>query len=228
MIYSPYEKEIWDYLVNKIGNEIGVAALMGNLYAESSLIYGRLQSDFTATYAPSKAFTQELNAGNISENDFVYTKYYTYNGTTYGPAYGLAQWDYSPRRQNYWNFFHDWNMSAGGARFELDFLWWELSNDYVNVLNTLQNATSIRAASDVVLAQFENPADQSESVKQTRAQFGTNIYNEYSGTPIDPDPPSPDPPYYPAVNASWAAVLYYITRRRNDTFYARSKRGFKK
>lgn len=201
---------------------------MGNLYAESSLIYGRLQADFTATYAPSKAFTQELNAGSISEYAFVTTKYYTYSGHTYGPAYGLAQWDYSPRRQNYWNFFHQWNMQAGSARFELDFLWWELSNEYTGVLSTLQNATSIRAASDVVLAQFENPADQSESVKQTRATYGTNIYNEYSGTPIDPDPPDPDPPYYPAVSAPWAAVLYYITRRRNNTFYARSKRGFKK
>lgn len=227
MIYSPYEKEIWDYLVSKIGNEIGVAALMGNLYAESSLIYGRLQSDFTATYAPSKSFTQALNTGDISQYDFVTTKYYTYNGTTYGPAYGLAQWDYSPRRQNYWNLFHQWDMQAGSAQFELAFVWWELNNDYRSVLTALQNATSIRAASDVVLARYENPADQSEGVKQTRATYGTNIYNEYAGSPIDPDPPSPDPSY-PTISAPWAAVLYYITRRRNNVFYARSKRGFKK
>lgn len=227
MIYSPYEKEIWDFLVTNIGNEIGVAALMGNLYAESSLIYGRLQSDFTSNYAPSKAFTQELNAGSISEYAFVTTKYYTYNGRTYGPAYGLAQWDYSPRRKNYWDYFHQWGMQAGSARFELEFLWWELRNDYYSVLSTLMNATSIRAASDVVLAQFENPADQSESVKQLRAQYGTNIYNEYSGSPIDPDPPSPDPSY-PTITDPWAAVLYYITQRRNNAFYARSKRGLKK
>ena len=30
-------KKIWDYLIGKIGNEYGVAGLVGNLYAESGL-----------------------------------------------------------------------------------------------------------------------------------------------------------------------------------------------
>lgn len=213
MIYSPYEKEIWDYLVPKIGNEIGVAGLMGNLYAESSMIYGRLQDDFTIDYAPSVSFTQQLNAGQITENHFVTTKIYNYNGHNYGPAYGLAQWDWSPRRQNYWNFFHQWNMNAGSAQFELDFLWWELQNQYAGVLSVLQSATTIRQASDIVLTQFENPEVQTEAVKQQRAAYGTNIYNEYAGSPIDPTPPDPDPEY-PAISDSWTAVLYYVTRQK--------------
>lgn len=217
-IYSPYEKEIWDYLVTKIGNEIGVAGLMGNLYAESNLIYGRSQGDFTSNYAPSAYYTQQLNAGNISESNFVYTKTYTYNGVSYGPAYGLAQWDYSPRRQNYWNFFHSWNMQAGSARFELDFLWWELENDYSSTLNVLRNATTIRQASDYVLIYFESPYDQSDAVKQQRAQYGTNIYNAYSGSPVDPTPPDPDPEY-PAVSDPWAAVLWYVANKKRAGIY---------
>ena len=71
-IYSEYEKPIWDALMAEIRNEYGVAGLMGNLYAESSLFPGRVQGDFSPGYANSVQYTQQLNAGQISENDFVY------------------------------------------------------------------------------------------------------------------------------------------------------------
>ena len=40
------EKAIWDYLLAKIGNEYGVAGLMGNLYAESALRSNNLQQTY--------------------------------------------------------------------------------------------------------------------------------------------------------------------------------------
>lgn len=215
-VYSPFEKQVWDYFMDpsRINNPYGVAALMGNMVAESGIYAGRLQGDFTNNYAPSAAYTQALNAGNISEYNFVTTKYYTYNGVTYGPAYGLCQWDYSPRRQNYWNQWHGGAYNAGSLFFECEFCWWELNNGYTGVRDTLINATNIRAASDVVLAQYENPAVQTEAVKEQRASFGENIYTEYVGTPPGPGP-DPDPEY-PGITGPWAAVLWYITRRAND------------
>lgn len=215
-IYSPYEKQVWDYFMDasRINNAYGVAALMGNMVAESGIYPGRIQSDFTSNFAPSASYTQALNGGSISENSFVNQKYYTYNGVTYGPAYGLCQWDYSPRRQNYWNEWHAGSYSAGSCLFECYFCWWELNNGYEGVRNTLQNATNIRAASDVVLAQYENPADQSEGVKEYRASCGEKLYIEYVGSPPGPDPdPGPD---YPGINDPWTAVLWYITRRSAD------------
>lgn len=216
-IFSPYEKEVWDYFMDasRINNPYGVAALMGNMAAESGIYAGRLQGDFTNNFAPSAAYTQALNAGNISQHDFVTTKYYTYNGVTYGPAYGLCQWDYSPRRQRYWTRWHAGSYNAGSLYFECEFCWWELNtSDFSSVLSALVNATDIRTASDVVLAQYENPADQSEGVKIARAHNGELLYEEYVGSPPGPGP-DPDPSY-PGITGPWAAVLWYITRRAND------------
>ena len=44
--------------------------------------------------------------------------------------------------------------------------------------NALKNAASVREASDVVLKNFERPANQSESVCEYRASLGENFYNE--------------------------------------------------
>ena len=42
---SEYNEYIWAELYNVIGNEYGVAALMGNLQAESGVIPYRLEGD---------------------------------------------------------------------------------------------------------------------------------------------------------------------------------------
>ena len=63
---------------------------------------------------------------------------------------------------------------------QLGFLWKELSEGYTSLLEALKTATSVRAASDMVLTQFERPADQSEAVKAKRAAYGQTIYNKYA------------------------------------------------
>ena len=56
----------------------------------------------------------------------------------------------------------------------------ELSTSYKTVLATLKTATSVRAASDAVLLQFERPADQSEAVKAKRARYGQKYFDKYA------------------------------------------------
>ena len=56
-IYSEYEKQIWDALNADIQNDYGVAGMMGNLYAESSLFPGRVEGDFTSGYTISVNYT---------------------------------------------------------------------------------------------------------------------------------------------------------------------------
>ena len=46
-IFGPYAQAIWGMLLSAIGNEYGVAGLMGNLYAESGLIPFRKQGDYS-------------------------------------------------------------------------------------------------------------------------------------------------------------------------------------
>ena len=63
---------------------------------------------------------------------------------------------------------------------QLGFLMKELSTSYKTVLATLKTATSVRAASDAVLLQFERPADQSEAVKAKRAGYGQKYFDKYA------------------------------------------------
>lgn len=191
-IYSPYEEQIWNALSAFIGNDYGVAGLMGNLYAESSLIPGRVENDFTSGYTVSQEYTNKLNNGQVTREEFR-------NNTVppqisgYGPGYGLAQWTYYTRKYNYYDFFTEGQHGqAGSVEFDTWFLIWELQTDFSSVYNTLVNATSVRQASDKVLHDFENPAEQGTSVEIVRAGYGQNLYDAYHGT----TPPTPPTPVY--------------------------------
>ena len=70
---------------------------------------------------------------------------------------------------------------------QLEFLIQEIKC-YKTVWNTLLNAKSIKEASDIVLTQYEKPADQSDTVKNKRENFGQRFYNKYKsvqGTDYD-------------------------------------------
>ena len=62
---------------------------------------------------------------------------------------------------------------------QLDYLWYELSVKYSTLATRLKNAASIREASDVILLQFERPADQSEAAQIRRASYGQAIYDRH-------------------------------------------------
>lgn len=182
---------IWGALLSDIGNEYGVAGLMGNLQAESGLIPYRVQGDFSEGYADSITYTNNVDSGVISESDFV-------NNGPGGGGYGLAQWTYYSRKQALFDMKKSGGYSSiGSVELACSYLLYELKNDFPSVYNTLKTATSIRVASDSVLHDFESPADQSESVEILRESLGVAIYNELSGSPpIDPDNPpiNPDTP----------------------------------
>lgn len=186
---SGYEQTIWNYFKGKIGNEYGVAGLMGNLQAESGLYPNRVQGDIPYS-SYSVEYTAKVDSGEISENDFV-------NNGPNGGGYGLCQWTYPTRKQALYNMYKTGYTSIGSINLALDYLWWELQNSYAGVLSVLKTATSIREASDKVLHDFENPADQSTSVEAQRASMGQAFYNTYSGTGGGTDPDEPDDPVVP-------------------------------
>lgn len=170
-----YAKYIWDYFITKISNEYGVAGLIGNLQAESALCPFRIQGDFSTDYADSKTYTDKVDTGAISEDDFV-------NNGPGGGGYGLAQWTYYSRKQNLYNKWKNGNYSSIGCiELACDFLYQELQG-YTGVFNTLKNATSVRQASDSVLHDFENPADQSTAVEEKRSSLGEAWYTKYKGS----------------------------------------------
>jgi hypothetical protein len=197
----PYAKYIWDYFVNAIGNEYGVAGLMGNLRAESGLYPDRVQGDVPYSNY-SKEYTAKVDSGEISKNDFIH------NGPN-GGGYGLAQWTYYTRKKALYELYEYGKYSSiGSIQLACDYLWKELQNDFPGVLTVLKNAKSIREASDSVLHDFEAPADQSESVEILREELGTEVYNAFSGSePVDPD--VPEPPLPPTKRKQLSKLLLY-------------------
>lgn len=207
---ADYSRGIWDWLLAKIGNEYGVAGLMGNLQAESGLCPYRVQGDFSAGYTTSIEYTAKVDSGEISEYDFVH------NGPG-GGGYGLAQWTYSVRKQRLYDMWHARVYpSIGDVNLALNYLWDELCNDYTGVLTVLVNADSVREASDKVLHGFENPADQSVTVEQNRAAMGQAWYDLYAtGGPYDPDVPDiPTPGPTPSRKKTMPLWMKYAATRR--------------
>ena len=169
------EQAIWDYFYTHLGNEYGVAGLMGNLYAESGLYPDRVQGDIPYS-SYSKEYTADVDSGAISESDFV-------NNGPGGGGYGLAQWTYPARKQGLYDMYKAGEYSSIGCiELALDYLLFELSTEFDNVLTVLENATSVRVASDAVLYDFERPANQSPENAEAREELSQYYYDMYSGS----------------------------------------------
>lgn len=159
------ENVIWDFLTKKVGNPFGVAAIMGNLMAESSL------NPANATGKNKTVnYVSDADSGNV---DFVND----------GVAFGLVQWCYRTRKQGLLNYAKSKNTSVGDLTTQLEYLVKEMSESYKTAWNAVKGATSIRAASDVVMLKYEKPAGTSEAAKQKRAAYGQSFYDKFaSGT----------------------------------------------
>ena len=163
------EKTIWDTLMGFIGNACGVAGLMGNLYAESALNPKNLQNNGNkALDMTDDEFTAAMDAGAYG------------NFVNDGYGYGLAQWTYHSRKAALLAYVQERGVSVGDLTAQLGFLCKELT-EYSSVLSALKSATTIRAASDVVLTKYEKPADQGEGVQKKRAVYGQKYYDKYAG-----------------------------------------------
>ena len=161
------KKEIFKKLNTVINNAYGTSALMGNLQAESGLKSTNLQN----SYEKKLGYTDITYTEAVDKGQYV-------NFVKDRAGYGLAQWTYWSRKQNLLNFAKKNGKSIGDCEMQIDFLLWELQTGYKAILNALKLAVNVRSASDVVLKQFERPANQSEAACAYRASLGQSIYNE--------------------------------------------------
>ena len=171
---AQYDEYIWLYLKAKLGNEYGVAGLMGNLNAESGLRPNNLQGSYETSLGYSdESYTSAVDSGAYTEYQFVHDS----------AGYGLAQWTYWSRKQRMYTFWKERGYdSIGNIDMGLDFLVHELKTYYSGIWNALKKATSVREASNIVLLQYERPKDQSESAQDKRAGYSQTFYDRYTGT----------------------------------------------
>lgn len=161
-------KIIWDFLKKEGFSDFGVAGLMGNLDAESALRPNNLQDTYSKKFKLSDAeYTAKVD--NDTYTDFIHDE----------AGYGLAQWTYWSRKQNLLDYAKSKKKSIGDLEMQLEFLVKELKTSYTNsVYNILKNATSVQQASDVVLMNFERPANAA-SKKKERADMSQVYYNKF-------------------------------------------------
>lgn len=161
-------EKIWYFLIEKLNNPYGVAGLMGNLYAESGLMPNNLQNTFSKKFNMSdEEYTAAVDAGTYA------------NFAKDSAGYGLAQWTYSARKLNLYNYVKTKGVSIGDLEAQLEFLYKELIT-YTNVMKVLKEAKTIQEASDIVLTKYERPANQSDAVKEKRASYGKKYFDAYN------------------------------------------------
>ena len=162
-------KIIWDFLKKEGFSDFGVAGLMGNLDAESALRPDNLQDTYSRSLGLSDAeYTAKVDNGTYT------------NFVRDSAGYGLAQWTYWSRKENLLNYAKSKKKSIGDLEMQLEFLVQELKISYKNsVYNILVNATTVQQASDVVLMNFERPANAAAQ-KSKRAAMGQVYYDKYA------------------------------------------------
>ena len=166
------EETAWNFLRRMLGNDYAVAGVMGNLYAESGLCSYNLQNVYEKSLGMTDAeYTLAVDNGSYSKDSFVNDK----------AGYGLAQWTFYARKGSLYDFAKECGKSIGDMQMQLDFLWKELLS--AKFLEDLKCSASVLEASNIILTQYERPADQSEAVQIKRAEYGHRYYEKYHIVP---------------------------------------------
>lgn len=142
---------------------------MGNLFAESGLIPTNLQNSYESKLGMNDAsYTAAVDNGSYT------------NFTHDSAGYGLAQWTYWSRKQGLFQLCKSRGKSIGDLSTQLDFLYQELTTSYSQLLKILKTTSSVEEASNLVVTQFERPADQNFDTLKQRALYSQRYFNTYS------------------------------------------------
>lgn len=170
------KENIYNRLMDAIGNKYGVCGLMGNIQAESGMVSTNMQNSYESRLEMNDTtYTQAVDSGS----------YTNFVGDRVG--YGLCQWTSSGRKNGLLNYARSTGRSIGDENMQIEYLLHELSTSYKYVLDVLKTATSVKEASDIVITKYERPASvgatASEATRNkalaTRQKLGEEIYKQY-------------------------------------------------
>ena len=177
--FNPNMETAWRYFIRKGLTEAGTAGLMGNLYAESAgfhpnrvefLCIKRLRE--AGKIYTDETYTAAVDDGRITASQFLHPL----PGRVYG--YGLAQWTSPGRKQGLYSVCKTRGVSIADLQTQLDYIMGELVNKYMAVLQTLKLSGNVRQSSNMVLYNFEHPANP-DKLEETRYQYAAAIYNRF-------------------------------------------------
>ena len=163
-------EKIWNFFLDERFSIYGIAALMGNLFAESGLDPKNLQNSCEKRLNYTDAeYTAAVDNG-------------TYKNFAYdGAGYGLPQFTFPSRKEAFYKYAKDAGKSIGDLETQLLFMVKEMKKDFKSVYSALKTASDVKTASDLVLKKYEAPKDRSDAVKRKRAEYGQEYFNRFSG-----------------------------------------------
>lgn len=163
------EEKIWNYLSSRIGNDYGVAGLMGNMYVESGLSPTNMENSYESKLGYTDAtYTKAVDDGTYT------------NFVKDAVGYGLCQFTYWTLKQSLLDEAHKQKKSVGDLEMQLGFTCDLLKSSYPKAWTALTTAKNVASASNSVLLDFERPADQSSAAQSKRASYGTQYYEKYA------------------------------------------------
>lgn len=164
-------KKIWDRFISSGFSEIETAAIMGNLYDESHFFSNNLQNSFEVRFNMNdEAYTSMVNTKLYPEKSFVND----------GAGYGLAQWTYWSRKQALYDYTINKGFRIDDFDRQLSFIINELNINYKGVVKMLKESKTIEEASNIILTQYERPADQGPVVQKRRYEYAKIYYHKFS------------------------------------------------
>lgn len=211
------ELTIWQELKSCGLNDYAVAGIMGNIEAESAMRSNNVEDRCPMSDAD---YTRNVDTGITPLSTFIHDAY----------GYGLCQWTFYSRKQGLYDMCKRFNVSISDEETQLQFLMKELKTQYVSCYNKLLVATSVQAASDAFLLEFENPAN-AQGQRAYRASLGQKWYDKYKGTasnlyrpetpttPIVPTPTIPSVPTVQTPTATQKTGQIHVVRYGDRTWY---------
>ena len=162
--FTSNEKTVWNYLIKQGLTQAGTAGLMGNLKADSSVRSILYEESYKKKlHWSNQEYVDKVNNGDYSENEFVNDNI----------GFGLAQWTYHSRKKG---LYDKCKGKIGNLKCQLEYLVYELKNNYSEVNELLRRSNDVRECTIKVLTDFENPKRQDSSVIDYRTKLSNKFY----------------------------------------------------
>ena len=143
-----YHQTIYNLLRGYGLSEAGALGMLGNWECESGCEPYRVQGDYQASRAISKAYVNAIQNGTQDRERFAMDQ----------KGFGLAQWTYPQRKRNLWDLWKASIHRIDDVEFQVWFAYTELVKEYSGLLSFLKTTNDIQAACDRICREYERPA----------------------------------------------------------------------
>ena len=147
-----YHQTIYNLLRGYGLSEAGALGMLGNWECESGCEPYRVQGDYQASRAISKAYVDAVESGRMSREQFAGD----------GKGFGEAQWTLPQRKKNLWDRWRLSSCRLDSVELQVEFAIWELGQDEwcmgEALLPYLKTVEAIWDATDRICRKYECPA----------------------------------------------------------------------